>query len=267
MDGCVSVVSVVVLFLAVAAIAAIVDVFFRCHRCCSYSQCSLDQTFRVTRPTAAFSRQVNRVILDDSSKLVGVRLPITSLPILRQHLAEAVQARQAVVDTGGGGKVDPVSPVDPKILLQVKTPPKNILSFFGRAPSASTSSPLTSRSPSLAAATPSPAGRKRQMQGRWTGGSEAGVSGSGDGDGGCGNGASSSSRKRRNGSAISGGKGEKENKKSATSVAKGHASLFGARSGGSCSSGGSGTGVVQIVDSVPPRRKDETPEVISIDDD
>ena len=104
------------------------------------------------------------MILDDSTKLVGVRLPITALPTLRHHLAEAVQARKAVVDSGGGGKVEPVSPIDPKILLQVKTPPKNILSFFGRISGASPS-PSAQEQPRGVAATPPPVVEKRRQAG------------------------------------------------------------------------------------------------------
>ncbi|CAM9618424.1 unnamed protein product [Scytosiphon promiscuus] len=218
--------------------------------------------------------KVNRVILDDSSKLVGVRLPITSLGTLRQHLTEAVQARQAVVDTGGGGKLEPVSPVDHKVLVQVKTPPKNILSFFGRAPFTSSSSVSTSRSsPSQSAVTPSPARCKRQTQGEIrTGGSMMVRSGSGGDDGGIGSsrGASSASNKRRKGSTFASGKGEKEYNNQ-TSVAKGLACLFGAQFEGSFSGsrGGSASSsiAVESIGSVTPMRKNETPEVISIDDD
>ncbi|CAN0020567.1 unnamed protein product [Pylaiella littoralis] len=190
--------------------------------------------------------KVYRVILDDATKLVGVRLPISSLPTLRQHLTEAVQARKAVVDSGGGGGVEPVSPIDPKILLRVKTAPKNILSFFGRASPgslASASSPSTSK-PS-AAATLSPVGGKRQTEG------------------GLGVGGSTSIKKRRKRNVAGVGQRGKENK--IGSAAKGVAALFGACSGSGRGGGGvvsDGSGGVEVA-----KRKDEAPEVISIDDD
>ncbi|CAB1101798.1 unnamed protein product [Ectocarpus sp. CCAP 1310/34] len=167
---------------------------------------------------------VNRVILDDSTKLVGVRLPTTALSTLRQHLAEAVQARKAVVDSGGGGGVDPMSPINPKTLLQVKTPPNNILSFFGRA---------TSPSPS-SAAIPSPVGGKRQ----------AGVS-----SGGC----SAGRVKKRKGSV--GGSERNAGKNSASSTVKGVAALFGSQLGSK-----------DIASSTASAKRDDPPEVISIDD-
>lgn len=203
--------------------------------------------------------QVNRVILDNSTKLVGVRLPITALPTLRHHLAEAVQARKAAADSGGGGHVEPVSPIDPKALAQVKTPPKNILSFFGRVPAAS---PQAQSAPGLlpesgaAAATPSPAGGKRQAGGGFSSGwSGSSASGSGGGGGG----GSTGGRKKRKADGSAGGKGGKENSGGGGSNAsKGMAALFGARSGGG--GGGSGGGGAA-------ERKDFVPEVISIDDD
>lgn len=197
--------------------------------------------------------QVNRVILDDSTKLVGVRLPITALPTLRHHLAEAVQARKATVDSGGGGHVETVSPIDPKILLQVKTPPKNILSFFGRVPAAPPSVP---RPPVGSTGTPSPSSGKRQAGGGFASGwPGSGSSASGRG----GVGGSSSGGKKRKVSGGAGGKGGKENSGSGgSSAAKGVAALFGGRSGGG--GGESGGGCVA-------ERKDCVPEVISIDDD
>lgn len=74
-------------------------------------------------------------MLDDGRKLVGVRMPPKALPALRLHLAEALQARKMVVDGGGGGSIETTSPLDHKALVLVKTPPKNMLSYFGRAPS------------------------------------------------------------------------------------------------------------------------------------
>lgn len=196
------------------------------------------------------------MILDDSTKLVGVRLPITALPTLRHHLAEAVQARKAVVDSGGGGKVEPVSPIDPKILLQVKTPPKNILSFFGLIPGASPS-PSARKQPRGVAATPSPVGEKRRQAGGAfaSGGAGSGSSGSGGGSsGGGGSSSSSVGRKKRKVDGGSGGKGGKENsgRGGASSASKGMAAFFGGRSAG-------GGGAAD--------RKDVVPEVISIDDD
>ncbi|CAM9573701.1 unnamed protein product [Ectocarpus fasciculatus] len=191
---------------------------------------ALEKTVAVCRTQmtkAEEALKVNRVILDDSTKLVGVRLPTTALSTLRQHLAEAVQARKAVVDSGGGGNIDPVSPIDPKTLLQVKTPPKNILSFFGRAASPSASS----------AATPSPVGGKRH----------AGVSGGG--------GSAGRVKKRKSGK-------ENSASSSTSSTAKGVAALFGSQFG---SSGGGG-GSKNIVGSTPSPKRDEPPEVISIDD-
>lgn len=211
---------------------------------------------------------MNRVILDDATKLVGVRLPIASLPTLRQHLTEAVQARKAVVDSGGGGGVEPVSPIDPKILLQVKTAPKNILSFFGRAPpgspasasSASNSKPSTAAA--AAAATPSPLGGKRLAGGGlgvggsaslWPGSGSSADRGSVDGSG--------SSKKRRKGNGAAVGKRGKENNAS-SAAAKGIAALFGTRSSSGCGGDGGGSGGVGLVE-----RKGEAPDVILIDDD
>lgn len=205
---------------------------------------------------------MNRVILDDATKLVGVRLPIASLPTLRQHLTEAVQARKAVVDSGGGGGVEPVSPIDPKILLQVKTAPKNILSFFGRAPPGpptSASSPSNSKSSTAVAATPSPLGGKRLAGGGFGVGGPTSLwprSGSSAGGGSVDD--SGSSKKRRKGNSATVGKRGKENK-SSSATAKGIAALFGNHSGSICGGNGGSVGVVEW--------KDEAPDVISIDDD
>lgn len=198
--------------------------------------------------------QVNRVILDDSTKLVGVRLPITALPTLRHHLAEAVQARKAVVDGGGGGNVEAVSPIDPKILLQVKTPPKNILSFFGRVPAAPQSAP---RPPAGSVATPSPVRGKRQagagFASGWPGsGSTSASSGVGGGGGG---GSSGSRKKRKSGGSAGAKRGKEDGGSVGSSASKGVAALFGGRSGGGDGGGGSA------------ERKGFVPEVISIDDD
>ncbi|CAN0259794.1 unnamed protein product [Ectocarpus sp. 6 AP-2014] len=189
---------------------------------------ALEKTVAVCRAQmtkAEEALKVNRVILDDSTKLVGVRLPTTALSTLRQHLAEAVQARKAVVDSGGGGGVDPVSPINPKTLLQVKTPPKNILSFFGRAASPSPSS----------AATLSPVGGKRH----------AGVSSVG--------GSAGRVKKRKGSVGGSGRNAGKEN--SASSTAKGVAALFGSQLGSK-----------DIASSTASAKRDDPPEVISIDD-
>lgn len=172
--------------------------------------------------------QVNRVILDNSTKLVGVRLPTTALSTLRQHLAETVQARKAVVDSGGGGDVDPVSPINPKTLLQVKTPPKNILSFFGRAASPSPSP----------AATPSPVGGKRHA-GYPSGGGSAGRV------------------KKRKGS-VGGSERKGGNGNSPRSTPKGVAALFGSQFDNG--------GRKDIVGLTPSAKRDDPPEVISIDD-
>lgn len=197
--------------------------------------------------------QVNRVILDDSTKLVGVRLPTTALPTLRRHLAEVVQARKAVVDSGGGGNVEPVTPIDPKILLQVKTPPKNILSFFGRVPGASQ---IVPKPPGGSVATPSPVKGKRQAGGGFTlgwPGSGSSATGGGGGDG-----SSTSRRKKRKGDVSVGAKGGKDNGGSVGgSTSKGVSALFDAHSGSG--GGGSVAGTA--------KRKDVVPEVISIDDD
>eukprot|EP00752_Nemacystus_decipiens_P009068 g8096.t1 len=198
--------------------------------------------------------KVNRVILDDSTKLVGVRLPITALPTLRHHLAEAVQARKAVVDGGGGGIVEPVSPIDPKVLLQVKTPPKNILSFFGRVPGASPSPSLQkTRPPGGSVAAPSPIREKRQAGGTFV----SGWPGSGSGAGGD-RASSSGGRKKRKVGGGAGSKGGKENSTSTgSSASKGVAAFFGGRSGGGGDGGEGGAA----------ERKGVVPEVISIDDD
>lgn len=70
------------------------------------------------------------MILDDGRKLVGVRVPIAVLSILRQHLGETMTARKIMTEGGYGGTVEPVAALDPQALLRAKTPPKNIHSYF-----------------------------------------------------------------------------------------------------------------------------------------
>lgn len=176
------------------------------------------------------------MILDDGRKLVGVRIPITALTTLRAHLAEALLARKIVLEGGAGGEIEPVSPLDQKALLHVKTPPKNIHSYFSRAPSsvpARSSPPTFGKRPPATDATP----------------------GSGVVFGG------SAGRKRSKGAVV--GKGGKEN---VGSVAKGVAALFGSRAkavsaGGGVGGGSDGGDVVR-----PAAVNDGAPEIIAVDD-
>lgn len=141
------------------------------------------------------------MILDDGRKLVGVRVPLTALPVLRQHLREAVEARKLVVEGGGGGIIEPVVPLDPKTLTQIKTPPKNIHSYFGRTSScgdSTASSPVRGDKRQAPAATP----ESGSLTGRGT----------------------RISQKRRRGSVV-----EKGGQQKFESAAKGVAALFGAR--------------------------------------
>lgn len=135
-------------------------------------------------------------------------MPTTALEALRLHLAEALTVRKLIVEGGGGGSIEAISPLDLKALLLVKTPPKNMLSYFGRAPSSVRASPSPSPSPSSS-------GMKRQAAAAVQGVAAAGF-GSSHGGGGVG-------RKRNK----SGGAFGKGGKGSAGSVAEGAAALFG----------------------------------------
>lgn len=99
------------------------------------------------------------MILDDGRKLVGVRVPIIVLSILRQHLGETMIARKIMTDGGYGGTVEPVVALDPQALLRAKTPPKNMYSYF--SPAARTSSSLPVVGVKRAAIHPSPASSGR----------------------------------------------------------------------------------------------------------
>ncbi|CAM9324310.1 unnamed protein product [Choristocarpus tenellus] len=77
--------------------------------------------------------KVNRVILDDGRKLVGVRVPTTALGTLRLNLTELYKVRQIAVEGGEAGHAEDVKEVDLALLCRVKTAPKTMHSFFGSA--------------------------------------------------------------------------------------------------------------------------------------
>lgn len=172
------------------------------------------------------------------------------------------------MEGGGGGSIEVIPPLDPKALLLVKAPPKNMLSYFGRAPS------LARESPSLSSS-PLSSGVKRQAAVVTGQGVAAAGFGSSHGRGGAG-------RKRtKSGAAF--GKGGRGSVRSAAegaatlfgspkrpvAAAGGTAALFGSRTrpvtpggggGGSCGGGGE----AEVIS--PAAVESGTPEVIAIDD-
>ena len=204
-------------------------------------------------------------------------MPTTALPTLRLHLAEALQVRKLIVEGGGGGSIEITSPLDPKALLLVKAPPKDMLSYFGRAPSSARAWPSLSPSPLSS-------GVKRQAAVVTGQGVAAAGFGSSHGGGGAG-------RKRsKTGAAF--GKGGRGGVGSAAegaatlfgsprrpviAAAAGAAALFGSRTrpvtpgggggGGGGSRGGSGGGGGGEAEVISLAAVESgTPEVIAIDD-
>ncbi|CAN0398572.1 unnamed protein product [Discosporangium mesarthrocarpum] len=82
--------------------------------------------------------KVYRVILDDGRKMVGVKVPTSSIPVLRTNLAEVLSVRKLAVEGGDAGVIEAARSLDLSSLRKVKRPPSTMLNFFSRAPSTDT---------------------------------------------------------------------------------------------------------------------------------
>lgn len=106
------------------------------------------------------------MILDDGRKLVGVRVPITVISILRQHLGETMIARKIMTEGGYGGTVEPVAALDPQALVRAKTPPKNIHSYFSPVAKISSSFPVVGVKRAAIHPSPASSGRGGNKRGK-----------------------------------------------------------------------------------------------------